>query len=301
MTLEGDALMIVTNAEMDQVRRCLEAQAGLDEELLHRCGHLLHLGAWDEAIRSAFVLLEERMREALNKEGITGTRLALEAFDPDKGPLGLQLAGSRSERIGLQELYTGAFRLFRNPTAHSVVGYSAPEGKAIIGLVDLLLRLLNRAGEVPPPGLLPDNVENLLGQFEQKAGPAAASRFRSFLGKCVTAGLKPSRKATAWIGYRKRAWVKFDWWEEPKSHNISMFYHGSRNLSFPIRGYYSSAVGFDTEPLIERLLEIGFRPSGKDRDPAIDLHATNDQAFFDTLLDLVLWTSDELENTFEHA
>jgi uncharacterized protein (TIGR02391 family) len=291
--------MILTNSEMERVRQCLETQAGLDEELVQRCGHLIHLGAFDEAIRSAFVLLEERLRDALNKEGITGTRLALDAFDPENGPLALQLASSRSERIGLQELYAGAFRLFRNPTAHSVVGYSAAEGKAIIGLVDLLLTLLKRVGEIPPPGLLPENVEKLLENIEQNIGPGAASRFRSFLGRCVAAGLKPSKSAKAWIPFRRRAFVRFDWWDEPKSHNIAVFYHDSRTLSFPIHGYYAGVVGFDVDQLVEELMELRFRPSGKKRDPAIDLRTSDDQAFFDSLYELVVRTADNLEDTLQ--
>jgi uncharacterized protein (TIGR02391 family) len=284
---------------MERVRQCLETQAGLDEELLQRCGHLIHLGAFDEAIRSAFVLLEERLRDSLNKEGITGTRLALDAFDPDNGPLAKQLAGTRSERIGLQELYAGSFRLFRNPTAHSVVDYSAAEGKAIIGLVDLLLRLLRRAGELPPPGLLPENVEALLESIEQSIGPGAASRFRSFLGRCVRAGLKPAKGATQWIPYRRYAFTKFDWWDEPKPHNIAVLYHGTKTLSFPISAYYAAVVGFNVDQLVEELLELGFQRSGRKRDPVIDLRTSNDQAFFDSLYELVVRTADNLENTLQ--
>jgi hypothetical protein len=249
--------MILTDNEMERVRQCLETQAGLDEELLQRCGHLIHLGAFDEAIRSAFVLLEERLRDSLNKEGITGTRLALDAF------------------------------------------YSAAEGKAIIGLVDLLLRLLRRAGELPPPGLLPENVEALLESIEQSIGPGAASRFRSFLGRCVRAGLKPAKGATQWIPYRRYAFTKFDWWDEPKPHNIAVLYHGTKTLSFPISAYYAAVVGFNVDQLVEELLELGFQRSGRKRDPVIDLRTSNDQAFFDSLYELVVRTADNLENTLQ--
>ena len=60
--------MILTDKEMDQIRRALENQAGFDEELMRRCGHLIHLGAFDEAVRSAFVLLEERLRKSVFEE-----------------------------------------------------------------------------------------------------------------------------------------------------------------------------------------------------------------------------------------
>jgi len=63
-----------------QVRQVVENQAGLDEELLRRCGHLIRSEAFDGAVRSAFVLLEERLRDATNAEGMTGTQLANHAL-----------------------------------------------------------------------------------------------------------------------------------------------------------------------------------------------------------------------------
>lgn len=62
--------MILTHLELNRLRETLESQANLDEELLRRCGNLLHLGAYDEAVRSAFILLEERLREMLGEEGM---------------------------------------------------------------------------------------------------------------------------------------------------------------------------------------------------------------------------------------
>ena len=129
--------MILTDKEMQQVRQSIEAQAGLDEELLRRCDHLLHVGAVDEAVRSAFVLLEERLRKVAGREDMTGTQLANFAFSAKDGPLAKHLGRTQSEREGLRELYSGAFKLFRNPAAHGAVGYNASDGKAIIGLVNL--------------------------------------------------------------------------------------------------------------------------------------------------------------------
>ena len=192
--------MILTDEEMRLVRRSIEVQAALDEELLQRCSHLLHLGAFDEAVRSAFVLLEERLREAVGEEGLTGTRLANQAFNPTTGPLAKHLGHTPSEREGLRELYSGAFKLFRNPTAHGLVGYDAADGKAIIGLVNLMLKLLKRAAELPPSDLFPENVEKILSEIEQGIGPGATSRLRIFLGKSMKAGLKPSSLQDS--GYR---------------------------------------------------------------------------------------------------
>jgi uncharacterized protein (TIGR02391 family) len=295
--------MILTDKEMQQVRQTIEAQAGLDEELVRRCAPLIHLGKFDEAVRSAFVLLEERLRKAVNKEGMTGTQLAIYAFDLTEGPLAKHLGHNDSERRGLRELYAGAFRLFRNPTAHSVVGYSAAEGKAILGLVDLLLRMLKRAEELPPPDLFPDNVEIVLEKTEETMGPGAASRLRTFLGKCVRTGIKPSSKAKWSIPFRRYGLWKHHDWDEPKSHRIAMFYVevGGKEprFYFPVSYYYGNLINFDVERLVDELTEMGFRPSGKYQEPRVDLRLHNDQEFFDALFDLLVRTSEELDDTLQ--
>jgi uncharacterized protein (TIGR02391 family) len=294
--------MILTDKEMQQVRQFIEIQAGLDEELLRRCGHLLHMGTFDEAVRSAFVLLEERLRVVVGQEGMTGTKLANYAFGQN-GPLAKHLGRNQSEREGLRELYSGAFKLFRNPTAHGAVGYEAADGKAIIGLVNLLLNLLGRVEELPPPDLFPENVDNLLEGAEEKIGPGATSRLRVFLGKCVKAGLK-STSAKQWIPFRKYALLERDGWAKPKARPIAVFYlfwdRSGYALSFPTSYYYASVVGFNVDRLIEQLTEIGFRPSGKNQEPRIDLHAHNSQSFFEDLFDLVVQIMDELEETLQN-
>ena len=55
--------MILTDDEMKQIQLSLEERSGLDEELLKRCGDLIRMGKFDEAVRNAFVLLEERLRK----------------------------------------------------------------------------------------------------------------------------------------------------------------------------------------------------------------------------------------------
>ena len=116
--------MIPTDDELEVIRQSIEAAAGIDEELKQRCGPLMRINAFDEAVRNAFVLLEERLRDTVIKEGLTGVQLANHAFAPDS-PLAKHLGHTPSEREGLRELFSGAFKLFRNPAAHGVVGYSS--------------------------------------------------------------------------------------------------------------------------------------------------------------------------------
>ena len=297
--------MILTDGELREVRRTIEAQAGLDEELLRRCGHLIHLEAFDEAVRSAFVLLEERLRDAAKVEGMTGTQLANHAFSPANGPLAKHLGRNQSEREGLRELYSGAFRLFRNPTAHGLVGYSAAEGKAILGLVDLLLKLVKRTEDLPPQGLFPENVETALSKVEQVIGPGATSRLRVLMGKCISeVGLKPSSSATQWLPFRKHALYQADGWEAPKAHAIPVFYlqvESSKKirLYLPLSYYYAKVVGFNVDRLSEESTELGFTLLGKDQEPHADLRVHNDQGFFDAVFDLVARTARELEMTLQ--
>jgi uncharacterized protein (TIGR02391 family) len=292
--------MILTDDEMRQIRRSIEARAGLNDELLRRCGDLIHIGNHDEAVRSACVFLEERLRKAAHKEELMGVRLVNYAFDPDTGPLAAHLASRKSEREGLYSLYTGAFKLFRNPTAHGVVGYSAAEAKAIVGFVNLLITFLDRVEELPPLGSFPENVERAVEAVEQKIGPGIASRLRLFLGKCRGLGLEPTGAKT-WIPFRRHALVELENWDEPKPGRLTMFYliaeTNRQGLWFPVNQYYSRVVDFDLEQLSENLRNLGFVPSGKHRDFQISLKERNDQAFFDALYDLVKQTSQGLEET----
>jgi len=297
--------VILTDNEMRQVRSVIEDQAGLDPELAQRCRQLLHLGAFDEAVRSAFVLLEERLRAATDKEGMTGVQLVNYAFSPNKGPLTQQMGRTQNEKDGLRELYAGAFRLFRNPTAHGVVDYSAAEGRAIIGLVDLLLRMLKRAEELPPVDLFPDNVETALEKAEKLIGAGGASRVRVFLAKaCTDLHLQPSKGAKTWIPFRTYCLYKAEGWQEPRAHRIAVFYfivtERQCSISFPTDYYYKNVVDFDVASLTKETIELGFVLQGKNQEPAIDLKVCNDQAFLDRLLDLVARTVGELEATLQN-
>lgn len=295
--------MILTDNEMQQVRRSIDEQAGLDEELLRRCGQLIRSGAMDEAVRSAFVLLEERLRKAVGQEAMTGTALANYAFNSKDGPLAKYMGRDQSEREGLRELYSGAFKLFRNPTAHGVVGYDSADGKAIIGLVNWMLRMLQRVEQLPPPDMFPEHVEAALTQIEQKIGPGATGRLRVFLGRCVReAGLKPGTKSKQWIPFKRYALYKTDYWEKAKPHAIGVFYlvtGAAYDLGFPLQYYYSNVVGFDSDELIDALGDLGFQAWGKNQEPYVDFKLHNSQAFFDGLFDVIKRTAEELEQTLK--
>ncbi len=294
--------MILTNSEMQQIRKSIDAQAGMDKELLQRCGDLVHMGKFDEAVLRAFVLLEERLRTATGKEGMTGTSLANYAFNPLEGPLAKLLGKDPGEREGLRELYSGAFKLFRNPTAHGKVDYSPAQGKAIIGLVNLLLMMLKRAEKLPALGLLPDNVKTALGKIEKSIGPGAISRLSVFLGKCTSElGLQPSPAGHQRIPFKRYAFGKFGAQKRPKPHLMPVFYIESFDgprpvIQFPI-GHYACVNNFDVDKLIGELKKLEFQLVGKNQIPMVDLRTHNSQAFFNALFDLIVRTTDKLEES----
>jgi len=294
--------MLLTNDEMTKVGQMIEAQAGLDEELMQRCGHLVRLGAFDEAVRSAFVLLEERLRKTTGQDGMTGTQVANYAFKED-GPLAKRLSHKVGDRQGLRELYSGAFRLFRNPTAHGIVNYSPEEGKAIIGLVDLLLGMIKRAEETPAEGAFPENVEHVLSEFDSLLGAAASGRLRTFLGRCVQVGIRPSTKPKYDIPFRRYAFIQRSWWDKPKQHIVALFYIAHRKnqpcIHVPVSNLLDGVVGLDIGQLTEMTIALGLTPQGKGQSPTVILKEHNGEAFFDGLWKLVTWMAEAFDASLE--
>ncbi|RME58914.1 TIGR02391 family protein [Candidatus Parcubacteria bacterium] len=293
--------VIFTNDEIQQLRMWLDEHSNLDDELYRRCAHLLQVGAYDEAVRSAFVLLEERLRQSINGDGMTGTQLVNRAFNSKDGPLSKLLGRNQSEREGLRELYSGAFKLFRNPTAHSAVGYQASDGKEIIGLVNLMLRMLKGAEDLPAANTFPENIENALSKIETAIGATATSRLRVFLHKCIRIGIRPSPTSTQRIHFTKYAMSQLETWENPQPRKSSVFSLNIANerytISFPTSYYYRYVVGFNVEQLIDELGNLGFSPEGKKQEPTINLRVVNSEKFFESLFELVERVAMELEDT----
>jgi hypothetical protein len=122
----------------------------LDPELWERCQFSLSTGgndpkAWDKAVRTATVVLEERLRklgktEAINPEA-TGEGIVNLIF-AGKNPV---LSGKLDDKQlkAYRDLYAGMMSVFRNPYAHRFVDPSPEVGGAIIVFIDLLLKTLS--------------------------------------------------------------------------------------------------------------------------------------------------------------
>jgi uncharacterized protein (TIGR02391 family) len=291
--------MIPTDDDMKAIREAIEATAGMDGELQQTCGPLIRIGAFDDAVLKAFVVLEDRLRKAAGKEGLTGVPLASYAFSPACW-LSQSLAHTPAEQDGLRELYSGAFKLFRNPSAHGVVHYHSSEGKGIIALVNLLLTILSRAGSPPLP--LPENVKETLVEAQKLLDAGTASRLRTFVEKCMSDGLIPQSSGKQWIPFRRHALIQYSHWTEAKPYHLPVFYlirAKDIGLWFPVNQYYANVRGLDLSSVQQGLKDLGFTATGKNQDYYLALSPGQEQAFFDRLLKFLTALSGDLQATLK--
>lgn len=122
--------------------------SNLDNELKQRCLPILGAGSsdptlWDSAVRTAGVILEERLRQkgAIGDPNITGQGLVNKIFSKT-GTLASKFTVD-SERQGYRDLYAGIIGSYRNPSAHRLIDPTPEEGGAFIIFVDLLLKKLD--------------------------------------------------------------------------------------------------------------------------------------------------------------
>ncbi len=120
----------------------------LDDELKERCLPTLGAGSanhkmWDNAVRTALVVLEQRLRDVggISDMGRSGQGLVNDVFSA-RGTM----AGAFSEeqeREGYRNLYAGIFSVVRNRYAHRLVDPTPEDGGAFIVFINLLLKMLD--------------------------------------------------------------------------------------------------------------------------------------------------------------
>lgn len=122
--------------------------SNLDNELKTRCLTILSAGSsdpkqWDSAVRTAGVILEERLRQKgqIGDLNTTGQNLVNKIFS-NNGTLANKFAVD-SERQGYRDLYAGIIGTYRNPSAHRLIDPTPEEGGTFIMFVDLLLKKLD--------------------------------------------------------------------------------------------------------------------------------------------------------------
>jgi hypothetical protein len=125
----------------------LENINSFDQELKERCFRMLSAGGsdpmlWDSAVRTAGVILEERLRDvgSIVDPQQTGRGLVNKVFGKD-GTLSSKFPID-AEREGYRDLYAGIVGTYRNPSAHRLIDPSPEEGGAFIVFINLLLKKL---------------------------------------------------------------------------------------------------------------------------------------------------------------
>ena len=120
----------------------------LDAELKSRCLPLLGAGAadpkvWDSAVRTAGVIIEERLSEigGIKDRQAVGRDLVNKVFGKT-GTLAAKFA-LETEREGYRDLYAGVVGTLRNPSAHRLIDPEPHQGGASIVFINLLLKMLD--------------------------------------------------------------------------------------------------------------------------------------------------------------
>ncbi|MEV7297634.1 TIGR02391 family protein [Streptomyces microflavus] len=123
-----------------------ERLAGPLDEALTRARTYFNLGDYETACFAAMKAVEVAVRDAAGlANGLTGTSLMQQAFQPEKGPL-TDTESERGEQVGMMSFFAGAFGAFRNPMGHRTVHFDDPmEAAEIIQTADLMLRIVRRA------------------------------------------------------------------------------------------------------------------------------------------------------------
>jgi hypothetical protein len=125
-----------------------------DEDIKTRCLPILGAGSadpklWDSAVRTAGVILEERLRKVggISDPSRIGQDLVNDVFGKS-GTMSWKF-GSDSERQGYRDLFAGVASAFRNPFAHRLLDPLPQDGGAFIVFVNLLLKLLGDLPKTP--------------------------------------------------------------------------------------------------------------------------------------------------------
>jgi Protein of unknown function (Hypoth_ymh) len=118
-----------------------------DDTLKRRCLPMLGAGGadptlWDSAVRTAGVVLEDRLRDVgkILDPNIVGRDLVNRIFG-QSGTLANKFTSS-AERDGYRDLFAGVVGVIRNPSAHRLIDPTPEDGGATLVFVNLLLKKL---------------------------------------------------------------------------------------------------------------------------------------------------------------
>jgi len=126
------------------VRAAAALEHGLHPVLVQRVRRQFLLGESEQAVFVAMKAVEVRVRSLANLgDDMVGVALMTQAFR-DGGPLADPDAVP-AERVGVMNLFQGAYAVLRNPAGHREVDYDDVTGVAeAVGTASLLMRILDR-------------------------------------------------------------------------------------------------------------------------------------------------------------
>lgn len=116
-----------------------------DPELLKRCIPQLEARDYFEAVRIALGVFERRIRsKSKNKDGKLDN-ICAELFSPEKGTHRFPFCKDEGHQKGMMFLYQGMVLSLRNPTHHQELDFSREDAANIIGFVNYLLSVGEKA------------------------------------------------------------------------------------------------------------------------------------------------------------
>ncbi|MFC6755863.1 TIGR02391 family protein [Halomicroarcula sp. GCM10025894] len=115
---------------------------GFDEQLLTRISPQFRYGLFQDAVGTAYTVLEDRIRDKGNFSNEDhGQDLMSKAFDGDSGPLAM--GNASAEKEGFKLLYMGAYMSLRNPPSHRILDdMNKQQAQDAISMVNFLLTLV---------------------------------------------------------------------------------------------------------------------------------------------------------------
>lgn len=119
-----------------------------DTELLSTCQDNMAVGHYDDAIREAFIIVEERIRELANLQGAGrqehGRGLVFYALNNTKTDFALRLSRRGVDLESARSFIGGIFGLIRNPIMHNLMGHNRDTCVTVLRAANLILRFIEQ-------------------------------------------------------------------------------------------------------------------------------------------------------------
>jgi uncharacterized protein (TIGR02391 family) len=147
---QGKKVQPITNIKHSGFKESIEYILD-DQQLKERCTDLLNARAhFDRPINQATLVLEDRIRsKAQPTERMEGIKLVNHAFNSDLSKTVLQVSINPDEQDGFTNILRGIVLAFRNPTHHHIINtFSKEEALKICGLVDVLLKVVDKSKKI---------------------------------------------------------------------------------------------------------------------------------------------------------